>query len=73
MQGTLLEKFLTQSPREFLRLTRSADNSAVVGKEPRREAYRYAKVVFRFIRLYFRVIFFTVRQVRFTLATRLFR
>jgi hypothetical protein len=45
MQGTLLEKFLTQPPTEFLRLTRSVDNSAVVGKEPRREAYRYAKVV----------------------------
>ncbi|KAF8500917.1 mitochondrial protein Pet127-domain-containing protein [Russula emetica] len=41
--GTLLEKFLTQSPTEFVRLTRSVDNSAVVGKEPRREAYRYAK------------------------------
>ncbi len=52
MQGTLLEKFLTHTPREFLQLTRSADNSAVVDKEPRREAYRYSKVVFRFILLY---------------------
>jgi hypothetical protein len=46
MQGTLMEKFLTESPEEFVRLTRSVD-SAVVGQEPRREAYRYAKVVFR--------------------------
>jgi hypothetical protein len=57
MQGTLLEKFLTQSPRDFLQLTRSVDNS-VVDKEPRREAYRYAKVVFLFFPRYFRVIFF---------------
>jgi hypothetical protein len=70
MQGTLLEKFLTQSPSKFVRLTRSVDDSAVVGREPRREAYRYAKVVFRFILQYFRVILlFTVGQVRFTLAT----
>lgn len=41
--GTLLEKFLTHSRRDFLRLTRFVDDSAVVGKEPRREAYRYAK------------------------------
>jgi hypothetical protein len=53
MQGTLLEKFLTRSPTEFLRLMRSVDNSAVVGEESRREAYRYAKVVFCFILLYF--------------------
>ena len=53
MQGTLMEKLLTQSPREFLRLTRSVDNSAVVGEEPRRETYRYAKVTFRFILLCF--------------------
>jgi len=59
MQGTLLEKFLTQPPREFLRLTRSVDNSAVVSEEPRREAYRYAKVVSRFILLRFRVTFFS--------------
>jgi hypothetical protein len=69
MQGTLLEKFLTQPPEEFLRLTRSVDDSTVVWTEPRREAYRYAKVVFRSILLYSRVIFFTVRKVRFTLAT----
>ncbi|KAI0304363.1 mitochondrial protein Pet127-domain-containing protein [Multifurca ochricompacta] len=41
--GTLLEKFLTHSPSEFLRLTRSSDNPTVVMKEPKREAYRYAK------------------------------
>jgi hypothetical protein len=69
MQGPLLEKFLTQSPDEFIRLTRSTGDSSVMDKEPGREAYRYAKVVFRFILLYFRVIPFTVRQVRFTLAT----
>jgi hypothetical protein len=69
MQGTLLEKFLTQPPKEFVRLTRSVDNSTVVGTEPKREAYRYAKVAFRFILPYSRVIFFTVGKVRFTLAT----
>ena len=65
MQGTLLEKFLTQPPREFLRFTRSVDNSTVVGTEPRREAYRYAKVVFRFILPYFRVIFFHSQKSSF--------
>ncbi len=58
MQGTLLEKFLTRSPRDFLQLTRSVDSSAVVDKEPRREAYRYAKVVFLFFLRYLRVIYF---------------
>jgi hypothetical protein len=47
MQGTLLEKLLTQSPKEFLRLTRSSD-SVVMAKEPKGEAYRYAKASFRF-------------------------
>ena len=46
IQGTLLEKHLTHSPDDFLRLTRSSDDPIVVVKEPRREAYRYAKVSF---------------------------
>lgn len=59
MQGTLLEKFLTQPPGEFLRLTRSTDNRTVVANEPKREAYRYSKVGFCFILvIFFRVIFF---------------
>ncbi|KAI9509215.1 mitochondrial protein Pet127-domain-containing protein [Russula earlei] len=41
--GTLLEKYLTHPPADFLRLTRSAGDSAVVAQEPTREAYRYAK------------------------------
>lgn len=62
MQGILLENFLTQPPKEFIHLTRSVDNSTVVGTEPRREAYRYAKVVFRFILPYSRVIFFSQKS-----------
>jgi Mitochondrial protein Pet127 len=59
MQGTLLEKFLTHTPEEFLRLVRSVDVPTVVAEDPRNEAYRYAKVGFRFILvLFFRVIFF---------------
>ena len=57
--GTLLEKFLTHPPGEFINLTRSVNNSAVVTKEPRREAYRYAKVGFPFyLVLFFHLIFF---------------
>jgi Mitochondrial protein Pet127 len=59
MQGTLLEKFLTTPPEEFLRLVRSVDDPTAVAKDPRNEAYRYAKVSFCFILvLFFRVIFF---------------
>jgi Mitochondrial protein Pet127 len=43
-KGTLLEKFLTHSPSEFLCLTRSSGDPAAVAEEPKREAYRYAKV-----------------------------
>ena len=46
IQGTLLEKHLTHSPEDFLRLTRSSDDSVVMAKEPKREAYRYAKASF---------------------------
>jgi hypothetical protein len=49
MQGTLMEKLLTRSPEEFLRLTRSFDNPVVMTKEPKQEAYRYAKASFCFI------------------------
>jgi hypothetical protein len=49
MQGTLMEKLLTHSPEEFLRLTRCFDNSVAMTKEPKREAYRYAMVSFLFI------------------------
>ncbi|KAI0250740.1 mitochondrial protein Pet127-domain-containing protein [Lactifluus subvellereus] len=41
--GTLLEKFLTHSPSEFLRLTRSSDDPTAMAEGPKREAYRYAK------------------------------
>ncbi|KAI9465433.1 mitochondrial protein Pet127-domain-containing protein [Lactarius psammicola] len=41
--GTLLEKFLTYSPRDFLRLTRSSEVPAAPAEESKREAYRYAK------------------------------
>jgi hypothetical protein len=59
MQGTLLEKFLTHPPKEFLRLVRSVDDPTIVAQEPRHEAYRYATVGFRFILVLFsRVIFF---------------
>lgn len=44
MQGTLLEKFLTHTPWEFLGLTRSVDNRGVLTNELKREAYRYSKV-----------------------------
>ena len=43
-QGTLLEKFLTHSPSDFLRLTRSFDDPTAPVEESKREAYRYAKV-----------------------------
>jgi hypothetical protein len=43
-KGILLEKFLTHSPSEFLRLTRSSVSPAAVAEQPKREAYRYAKV-----------------------------
>jgi hypothetical protein len=48
-----MEKLLTHSPEAFLRLTRSVDNSVVMTEEPKREAYRYAKVSFRFISFLF--------------------
>ncbi|KAH9065355.1 mitochondrial protein Pet127-domain-containing protein [Lactarius vividus] len=41
--GTLLEKFLTYSPTDFLRLTRSFDAPTPLAEESKREAYRYAK------------------------------
>ncbi|KAH9042070.1 mitochondrial protein Pet127-domain-containing protein [Lactarius pseudohatsudake] len=41
--GTLLEKFLTYSPTDFLRLTRSCDAPTPLAEESKREAYRYAK------------------------------
>jgi len=44
MQGTLLEKHLTHSPEDFLRLTRFSN--VAMAKEPKREAYRYAKASF---------------------------
>ena len=46
-QGTLLEKFLTHSPSDFLRLTRSFDDTTAPAEESKREAYRYAKVSLR--------------------------
>ena len=54
-QGTLLEKFLTHSPSDFLRLTRSfddttapaVDDTTAPAEESKREAYRYAKVSLR--------------------------
>lgn len=46
IQGTLLEKYLTHSPEDFLRLTRSSNDSVTMAKEPKREAYRYAKASF---------------------------
>jgi hypothetical protein len=48
-QGTLLEKFLTQSPSDFLRLTRSFNVPTGLAEESKREAYRYAKVSLRFV------------------------
>ncbi|KAI0269903.1 mitochondrial protein Pet127-domain-containing protein [Gloeopeniophorella convolvens] len=41
--GTMLEKFLTRPPTEFLGLTRIAADPSVRTEEPAREAYRYAK------------------------------
>ncbi|KAI9443275.1 mitochondrial protein Pet127-domain-containing protein [Lactarius indigo] len=41
--GTLLEKFLTCSPTDFLRLTRSSDAPTPLAEESKREAYRYSK------------------------------
>ena len=53
---------LGHPPREFLCLTRSVDNPAVVANEPKRKAYRYTTVGFRFILvLFFCVIFFHSR------------
>ena len=52
-----MEKFLTRTPREFLGLTRTIPDPAVVASEHEREAYRYAKVSFRFILSVFRIIF----------------
>lgn len=44
-QGTLLEKFLTTSPQEFKSHLRSTPSDPEVN--PKREAYRYAKVRFQ--------------------------
>jgi hypothetical protein len=43
-KGTLLEKFLTMSPEDFSRLLRNSPNPLELDTDPRRDAYRYAKV-----------------------------